>query len=139
MGRRISGSLTPASAVVTCSALGGETTEGAAMLPSYARGLLVVTATRARTYGPLGCRRFRLWAGRYRPAHDARDKSDQCGAAPVFGFSNSFAAPGWLNVNMSSMEPAMLSNEDVPVRAPPSQLFSMNARIEVVSMVALLT
>ena len=38
MGRWISGSLTPARAAVTCSAVGGETTEDAAMLPSYACG-----------------------------------------------------------------------------------------------------
>src|SRR5689334_5794186 len=38
IGRRISGSLTRASAAVTCSALGGETTGGADMLPSYACG-----------------------------------------------------------------------------------------------------
>src|SRR5579859_3817863 len=46
MGRRISGSLTLASAAVTCSAVGGETTEGAAMLPMLC-----------------------AWAGRSRPAH----------------------------------------------------------------------
>src|SRR5215813_9100518 len=38
MGRRISGSSTLARAAVTCSAVGGETTEGADIRPCYARG-----------------------------------------------------------------------------------------------------
>ena len=48
MGRRISGSFTLASAAVTCSALGGETTDDAAMLPSYACGPARVSSQPAR-------------------------------------------------------------------------------------------
>ena len=55
------------------------------------------------------------------------------------GSSRYGAKLGWFQPNMSFSEPARLSNEELPVRWPPSQLSSMNARIEVWSAAVLLT
>ena len=51
------------------------------------------------------------------------------------GSSRYGAKLGRSQLNMSFSEPARLSKEELPVRWPPSQLSSMNARIEVWSAV----
>src|SRR6185437_8426717 len=152
MGRWISGSCTPSSALVTCSALGGLVGEvidscyprlgGASFPDSVAHPvpkkvpggppspLRPVPPGETGTAATVGHGRGR----------SPRVRRGYClTTAPVVGLRMTGLQRGAKNWNIPVRLPEIASKEPPPIRFPPSQLFSMNPMTEVVSVCWLLT